>query len=178
MKDLKVCDGCPDRYEGCGIDWYQNVKDFHEQVVLDNFQEQPYIPKQQLKLLRGELIIEEICETLDAIDKDDIVAIADGICDSIVVLLGTAITYGIDIRPVWNEVHKTNMAKKGGKIREDGKLLKPDGWEPPDIERIIKEQQNERTCSGCGWTGKESDCSFGHNDFYCPSCCKEALEIK
>jgi len=125
-------------------DWYTNVKDFHEQVVLDNFPKQPYIPEKQLKLLRGELIIEEISETLDAMDKDDIVKIADGICDSIVVLIGTAITYGIDLRPVWDEVHKSNMLltlKKDGKLRKDGKMLKPKGWKSPDIESIIKEQQ-------------------------------------
>jgi NTP pyrophosphatase (non-canonical NTP hydrolase) len=122
-------------------DWYQDLINFHEQVVLDNFPKQPYIPDKQKKLLRGELIIEEISETLDAIDKNDLVKIADGICDSIVVLLGTAVTYGIDIRPIWDEIHKTNMAKKGGKLRADGKLLKPEGWKPPEVERLIKEQQ-------------------------------------
>ena len=124
-------------------DWYQDIKDFHDQIVLDNFPNQPYILDKQLKLLRGELIIEEINETLDAIDEDDLVRIADGICDSVVVLLGTAITYGIDVRPVWDEVHRTNMLKKGGKLRKDGKMLKPEGWKPPDIESIIKEQRNK-----------------------------------
>jgi len=122
--------------------WYQDIVDFHKQVVLDNFPKQPYVPGKQLKLLRGELIIEEIRETLDAIDKDDLVKIADGIADSIVVLLGTAVTYGIDMRPIWDEVHRTNMLKKGGKRRVDGKLLKPKGWKSPEIERIVKEQQN------------------------------------
>lgn len=144
MRDEKVCQGCPDRYKGCGRDWYQDIVDFHEQVVLDKFPKQPYVPDKQLKLLRGELIIEEISETLDAIDKGDIVKIADGIADSIVVLLGTAVTYGIDIRPIWDEVHRTNMLKKGGKRRADGKLLKPRGWKSPEIERIIKEQQNAK----------------------------------
>ena len=123
-------------------DWYQDLVDFHEQVVLDNFPKQPYIPDKQRKLLRGELIIEEIREILDAIDKDDLVRIADGIADSIVVLLGTAVTYGIDIRPIWDEVHRTNMMKKGGKLREDGKLLKPKGWKLPEIEKEIRRQQN------------------------------------
>ena len=123
-------------------DWYQDLVDFHEQIVLDNFPKQPYIPDKQRKLLRGELIIEEIREILDAIDKDDLVKIADGIADSIVVLLGTAVTYGIDMRPVWDEVHKSNMGKKGGRLREDGKLLKPKGWKPPEIEKEIRRQQS------------------------------------
>lgn len=126
-------------------DWFQDIVDFHEQIVQDNFPKQPYIPNPELRELRGTLIIEEISETLNAMDKDDLAKIADGIADSIVVLLGTAVTYGIDIRPIWDEVHKSNMLKKGGKLREDGKLLKPKGWKPPEIERIIKEQQNAKS---------------------------------
>jgi len=44
-------------------------------------------------------------------------------------------------------------------------------------EREEKERQTTRKCSNCGWEGKESECQFGHNDFYCPSCCQEALEV-
>jgi len=156
-------------------DWYQDIVDFHEQVMEDDFPKKPYIPSAELKELKGTLIIEEISETLDAMGKGDLVELADGIVDSIVVLLGAAVTYGIDIRPIWDEVHRTNMLKKGGKRRKDGKLLKPEGWKPPAVAELIKEQQTTRKCSECGWEGKESDCQFGHNDFYCPSCCKEAL---
>ncbi len=124
-------------------DWYQDIVDFHEQVMEDKFPKYPYIPDSKLQLLRAKLIKEEITETLEAMLNDDIVEIADGIVDSVVVLLGCAVTYGIDIRPIWNEVHKTNMAKKGGKRREDGKLLKPEGWMPPDIYPILEAQ---------GWT--------------------------
>jgi len=123
-------------------DWYQDAVDFHKQVVLDNFPKQPYVPDKQKKLLCSELIIKEISETLDAIDKGDLVKIADGIADSIVVLLGTAVTYGIDMRPIWDKVHKSNMAKKGGEMRGDGKLLKPKGWKSPEIEKEIRRQQN------------------------------------
>ena len=122
-------------------DWYQDIVDFHEQVMKDEFPKKPYIPSFKLQTLRGRLIIEETEETLNAIDNSDIVEMTDGIVDSIVVLLGTAITYGIDLRPIWDEVHRTNMAKMGGKLREDGKLLKPEGWKPPEIEKEIRRQQ-------------------------------------
>ncbi|NIQ95452.1 MAG: nucleoside triphosphate pyrophosphohydrolase family protein, partial [Desulfuromonadales bacterium] len=39
---------------------------------------------------------------------------ADALADLIYVAIGAAITYGIDLRPVWEEVHRTNMAKMGG----------------------------------------------------------------
>ena len=41
---------------------------------------------------------------------------------------------------VWNEVQRANMAKVGlggVKKREDGKVLKPDGWTPPDVEKAV-----------------------------------------
>jgi predicted HAD superfamily Cof-like phosphohydrolase len=118
-------------------DWYLDVKDFHEKVIGDRFKDTPHIADKEHQMLRLELITEEICETIKSIYADDLVGIADGIADSIVVLLGTAITYGIDIRPVWDEVHKTNMAKIGGEKRADGKMLKPAGWKKPDIESIL-----------------------------------------
>ncbi len=31
-------------------------------------------------------------------------------------------------------------------------------------------------CLVCGWGGIQGDCKFGHDDFYCPQCGKEALE--
>jgi len=126
-------------------DWYQDIVDFHEQVMKDNFLKRPHIPEGKLKRLRIELIIEEVArELLPAMRTDDLVKIADGIGDSIVVLIGAAITYGIDIRPIWDEIHRTNMLKKDGDTRADGKKLKPKGWKPPEIEKIIKEQQNVR----------------------------------
>jgi len=120
-------------------DWYQDIVDFHKAtgtVVGDR----PTVPSFEVRNLRWSLIDEEVGETLDAIRNDDLIELADGITDSIVVLLGTAISYGIDIRPVWDEVHRTNMAKVGGPKREDGKMLKPEGWRPPDIKSILIEQ--------------------------------------
>jgi predicted HAD superfamily Cof-like phosphohydrolase len=71
--------------------------------------------------------------------------IADGIVDSIVVLLGAACAMGIDIQPIWDKIHESNMAKATGPVREDGKRLKPENWQPPDIESELKKQ---------GWSGK------------------------
>ena len=124
-------------------DWYQDIVDFHEQVMGDDFPKTPHIPSKAFKELRGSLIIEEVGETLSGIDTDNLVEVVDGIVDSIVVLLGCAITYGVDIRPIWDLIHETNMAKKGGARREDGKLLKPSGWKPPRVEEEIRRQQNE-----------------------------------
>lgn len=121
-------------------DWYQDIVDFHKEVMEDKFPQFPHLPSVQMKQLRRNLIKEEIKETLDAIRKDDLVGLADGIVDSIVVLLGTAVTYGIDVRPVWDLIHESNMAKKGGSLRGDGKILKPGDWRPPDVRGEISRQ--------------------------------------
>ena len=90
--------------------------------------------------LRKNLITEEFTEVIKAIDDKDLVEIADGIADLIYVLMGTALEYGIDMEPIWEEVHSTNMEKVGGKIREDGKILKPDGWKAPNIKELLSTQ--------------------------------------
>lgn len=91
--------------------------------------------------LRKKLTQEECVDELHkALDEGDLPGIADAVCDGIYVLLGTAIECGIDIRPVWDEVQRANMAKTGGATRSDGKTLKPEGWTPPQIERVLQEQ--------------------------------------
>ncbi len=55
-------------------------------------------------------------------------------------MIVTAVTYGIDLRDVWDEVHRSNMSKKGGHVRKDGKLLKPAGYSKPDIKSILEKQ--------------------------------------
>ncbi len=99
----------------------------------------PAVPPADRKALRKELLYEEACELDEAIDHDDLVGIADGIADLIYVAIGTALEFGIPLARVWAEVHRTNMLKAGGATREDGKILKPEGWQAPDIQSIITE---------------------------------------
>lgn len=99
----------------------------------------PAIPTPEEKELRQTLIDEEVNrELLPALADDDMERIADGLADSIVVIVGTAISYGIPLDRVWAAVMDANMRKVDpttGKLRKraDGKVLKPDGWTPPDI---------------------------------------------
>lgn len=90
--------------------------------------------------LRAALIYEEAGETCSAIEAGDLVGAIDGLCDLIYVALGTAVEFGIDLAPFWAEVHRSNMAKVGGPVREDGKRMKPPGWTGPDLARVLAEQ--------------------------------------
>ncbi len=118
-----------------------DVTEFHKKFVPDQLLESPAIPSIEIQKLRSKLIDEELEETLYALVNDDLAQIADGIADSIVVLIGTALAYGIPLQRVWDEVHRSNMAKLqpdgSVKRRSDGKVLKPDNWTPPQIEEII-----------------------------------------
>lgn len=66
----------------------------------------------------------------------------DALIDLIYVTIGAGVALRHDMQGAWNEVHRTNMAKLGpdGKpiIREsDGKVQKPEGWLPPELERFV-----------------------------------------
>lgn len=65
--------------------------------------------------------------------------LADGLADLIYVCIGTALQFGIPLDRVWKEVHRSNMAKVQGGVRrrDDGKILKPEGWTPPDVEGVL-----------------------------------------
>ena len=121
-------------------DWVNDVVIFQECVPAGYVSKTPTtdIPE-DVERLRLSLVAEEIGELSEAVANKDIIGIADGVGDSIYVLIGLAVAYGIDLRPVWAEIHHSNMAKMGGPVAEDGKQLKPEGWEPPDIARALED---------------------------------------
>ena len=91
-----------------------------------------------------DLIDEEFRELCDGFLRRHIGDIADGGADLVWVVQGLFITLGIDFDKVWKEVRASNMSKvsDNGKIkkREDGKILKPESYFKPDIEKVLKEQ--------------------------------------
>lgn len=71
----------------------------------------------------------------------DIVEIADGCADLMVVTIGTAIACGIDLDPIFQEVHRSNMSKFiDGHRREDGKWIKGPAYSPPNIKAELIKQ--------------------------------------
>jgi NTP pyrophosphatase (non-canonical NTP hydrolase) len=89
------------------------------------------------------LIEEEFKELGVAIKDCDPEEIVDALTDILVVTIGAAHSMGCDIEGAWKEVMSTNFAKidkQTGKVvkREDGKVLKPDGWRKPELAQFIK----------------------------------------
>jgi predicted HAD superfamily Cof-like phosphohydrolase len=89
-------------------------------------------------------LIEEECRELgDAVGQHDKVETLDALIDILVVTVGAIHSMGADAEGAWKEVMMTNFAKvdkETGKVRkrEDGKVLKPTGWVPPNLESFVK----------------------------------------
>jgi predicted HAD superfamily Cof-like phosphohydrolase len=91
----------------------------------------------QYKLYIG-LMAEEANELKTALWEDNKIEQLDALIDVLVVTIGAINSLGVDGEGAWNEVMRTNFAKidpTTGKVRkrEDGKVLKPEGWEPPKL---------------------------------------------
>ena len=90
------------------------------------------------------LIDEEHNEELkEAVANEDTVEVLDALIDILVVTIGAINSIGADAEGAWNEVMRTNFAKvdpETGKVRrrEDGKVLKPADWTPPNLAPFIK----------------------------------------
>ena len=89
------------------------------------------------------LIREEFDEFIKAYLENDDEGQLDGCMDLIWVILGYCYMKGFDVDGAWNEVARSNLSKIDpvtGKVnkRKDGKVLKPEGWTPPQLKEFIK----------------------------------------
>ena len=93
--------------------------------------------------LYTKLIEEEFKELKVAVDNVDELETLDALIDILVVTIGAIQSAGFDGEGAWKEVMSTNFAKIDrltGKVRkrEDGKVLKPVGWTPPNLAPYLK----------------------------------------
>jgi len=100
-------------------------------------------PSQENYAMYTKLIGEEAGELMSAIVLDDRVEQLDALVDILVVTIGAIRAGGFDGQGAWNEVMRTNFAKINpdtGKVRkrEDGKVLKPEGWQSPHLAPYVK----------------------------------------
>ena len=109
-------------------------------------QEQPShktIVESPQALLYKNLIKEEFKEFIEADEANDDVERLDACFDMIWVIVGYMKSRGWDCENAWDEGAKSNLSKIDrvtGKVlrREDGKILKPEGWKPPDFTKFVK----------------------------------------
>jgi predicted HAD superfamily Cof-like phosphohydrolase len=116
------------------------VEEFHHKFdILVN--RKPTLPGKSTEELRVRLIQEEFDELHEAMADGNLVAVAKELADLLYVVYGTAVSYGIDMEPVFREVHRSNLSKVGGYKREDGKWVKPLTYSPAGLEPILEAQR-------------------------------------
>ena len=84
---------------------------------------------------------------LDKVDR--IAEQADAVVDMIYYLLNATSKNNINVDPIFVGVHDKNMEKRDPKTglfikRDDGKILKPEGWTPYNVSDEIKKQLENR----------------------------------
>jgi predicted HAD superfamily Cof-like phosphohydrolase len=104
------------------------------QTILENNPEQAK--------LYHKLIVEEFNEFADARLNEDAVETADACFDMIWVIVGFMLSKGWDPNKIWDEGSISNLRKidketKKVLKRDDGKVLKPEGWTPPDFSKFV-----------------------------------------
>jgi predicted HAD superfamily Cof-like phosphohydrolase len=120
---------------------FEKVQQFHE-IFGAHQGHRPGFPDQQERQLRQDLLAEEFAEYQDAESRCDLVEVADALADMLYIIYGTAVSYGIPIDRVFDEVHRSNMSKlnSDGQVlrRQDGKVLKGPNYTPPNVRAVLE----------------------------------------
>lgn len=79
------------------------------------------------------------------VDTGDPRWLAKELADLVYVCFGTAQRPGIDLDTAFRLVHRSNMSKihpdGSYRVREDGKILKPEGWRAPDMSPAVDREE-------------------------------------
>lgn len=129
------------------MDNFDRVKEFEK--AMGTATGRPF--SSDLLKLRHDLIDEEVYEAwLECTDKNggwlpdekiNKANLTKELADILYVVYGTAVTFGLPLQDVFEEVHRSNMSKMGddGKavFREDGKVLKGPNYTKPNLEQFF-----------------------------------------
>ena len=112
------------------------MKTFGQEV-----KDKPSFSTDKINKLRFDLIKEEFEELKDAIDKKDLLEVADALTDILYVTYGAGHAFGIDLDKCFEEVQNSNMSKldKNGKpiYNESGKVMKGPGYFKPNLSKFV-----------------------------------------
>jgi predicted HAD superfamily Cof-like phosphohydrolase len=118
------------------------VQDFHRKFDI-LIQTAPANLTDETRQLRVRLIQEEFDELKESMATGNLASVAKEMADLLYVVYGTAVSYGIDMKPVFQEVHRSNLSKVGGHKRADGKWMKPPTYSPAKLEPILEAQREQ-----------------------------------
>ena len=113
------------------------MKTFGQEV-----KDKPSLSSDKINKLRISLIKEELDELKEAMDRKDLLEVADALTDLLYVTYGAGHAFGIDLDKCFGEVQNSNMSKLGddGKpiYNEFGKVMKGPNYFKPNLIKYIK----------------------------------------
>jgi predicted HAD superfamily Cof-like phosphohydrolase len=102
----------------------------------------PSFSSDKINKLRIDLIKEELEELTEAMQKKDLLEVADALTDILYVTYGAGHAFGINLDECFNEVQNSNMSKlsEDGKpiYNEAGKVMKGPNYFRPDLSKYVK----------------------------------------
>ena len=102
----------------------------------------PSFSSEKINNLRYNLIKEELEELRDAIDKKDLLEVADALTDILYVTYGAGHAFGLNLDHCFEEVQRSNMSKldnNGNPIyNETGKVMKGPKYFKPNLKKFIE----------------------------------------
>tara|TARA_Y100000389_G_C17167906_1_gene367653 strand:- start:231 stop:605 length:375 start_codon:yes stop_codon:yes gene_type:complete len=119
---------------------FESVRKFME-TFGQEIKEKAEFPNEKISSLRYDLIREELEELKDAIEKKDIVEIADALTDILYVTYGAGHAFGINLDKCFEEVQNSNMSKlnSDGKpiFNNQGKVMKGPNYFKPNLGKFL-----------------------------------------
>ena len=107
-----------------------------------NVKQSSSFSSEKINALRISLIKEELDELIEAMNKKDLVEVADALTDILYVTYGAGHAFGINLDDCFEEVQNSNMSKldKDGKpiYNDKGKVMKGPNYFKPDLRKFIK----------------------------------------
>ena len=107
-----------------------------------NVKQSSSFSSEKINALRVSLIKEELGELIEAMNKKDLVEVADALTDILYVTYGAGHAFGINLDDCFEEVQNSNMSKldKDGKpiYNDKGKVMKGPSYFKPDLSKVIK----------------------------------------
>jgi len=120
---------------------FEKVKNFM-QTFGQEVKNKPSFSSEKINNLRYDLIKEELEEFKEALDKKDLVEVADALTDILYVTYGAGHAFGINLNNCFEEVQQSNMSKldnEGKPIYNDvGKIMKGPKYFKPNLSKFIK----------------------------------------
>ena len=119
---------------------FDSVKKFM-QTFGQEVKEKAEFPNNKISNLRYNLIVEELQEFKEALEKKDIKEVADALTDILYVTYGAGHAFGINLDKCFQEVQNSNMSKLGadGKpiYNENGKVMKGPNYFKPNLSKFV-----------------------------------------